>query len=593
MLLIALLVASLVGQVFSCTNLLINQFASTDGSNIIAYNADAANFYTTIYHYPAQQDVANGTMRKIWTWDYGTYLGEIPEATETYNVVGNVNEYGLVITESTFGGLAELICNFRTGLIDYGSLIYITLQRSKTAREAIETMTSLVQQYGYASTGESFSIADQSELWILELIGKGKYATGAVWVARKVPDGYVSGHANQARITTFPLDDTENTLYSADVISFARELGLYDGADADFSFSDVYDPVTFDGARMCEARVWSFFSAVMGEEWSDQYLDYALGYNLENRMPLWVRPTEKLSPQDVMQSMRNHYEGTELDNSGKSFPDVGAGSFYSPYRNRPGSWSTESNPDKKFFNERTIGQGPTGWSIVCQSRPNVPRQIAALLWFGIDDSTTSVHFPLYGSVTRIPAGWAGKGPQDGVTPPMMTFSLDSAFYVFNLVANWAYSRWDAIYADVYAKILEKESLYFEMAAKADATAVNMINEENNEAAAVAYLTDFSVDIGDTLLKDWFTFFGELFVKYRDGYVTTAAPHNPVCGCQSNSLRYADEWYDRIVDENGARYTVPATADVTTSTTTAAAAETKGRKFHNKPTIPKSELRAMQ
>lgn len=342
---------------------------------------------------------------------YGTYLGEIPEAAETYNVVGNVNEHGLIITESTFGGLSELVCTRRVGLMDYGSLIWVTLQRSRTAREAIAMMGFLVSEYGYASTGESFSIADQNELWYLELIGKGSYEKGAVYVARKVPDGYVTGHANQARITTFPLDDPENCIYSPDVISFARSIGLYDGSDEDFSFSDTYDPVTFEGARFCEARVWSFFSHVMGAEWMNQYLYYAEGTNLSNRMPLWVKPTMKLSPQDVMQSMRNHYEDTPLDNNGRDFSDIGAAAFYLPIRVSPTVWSSPANKCNKYFNERTIAQAPTGWSIVCQSRPNVPRQMAALLWFGIDDSSTSVHFPLYGGNTVIPQGWAGKGPQ--------------------------------------------------------------------------------------------------------------------------------------------------------------------------------------
>lgn len=582
--LLVLVVAALglVANVNGCTNLLVNQQISTDGSNIIAYNADAENFYTSIYHYPAQTDIANGTIRKTWTWDYGTYLGEIPEATETYNVVGNVNEYGLVITESTFGGLVELTGSKHTGLVDYGNLIWITLQRSQNAREAIATMGSLVAEYGYASTGESFSIADQNELWILELIGKGHHEKGAVWVARKVPDGYVSGHANQARITTFPLDDPENCIYAADTISFARSIGLYDGEDEDFSFSDVYDPVTFEGARMCEARVWSFFSHVMGKEWSDQYLDYAQGYNLTNRMPLWVKPTEKLSPQDVMQSMRNHYEGTALDSTGNLWPDVGAGAFSNPNRNRPGEWSSPTYPGKTFFNERSIAQGPTGWSIVCQSRPNVPRQIAALMWFGIDDSSTSVHFPVYGSVTRVSEGWAGKGPQDGVTPPLMTFSLDSAFYVFNLVANWAYSRWDAIYPDVYDAIIAKETMYFAMSAEADVTATDMINA-GDVTGAVEYLTNFSTDIGDQLLKDWFTFFGQLFVKYRDGYVTTASDHQPVCDCVSSSLRYKDDWYDRIVEDTGDLYLIPEDSE---------SAQKNARRYHNRASVPKREIRGM-
>jgi len=550
-----LLLAQFVSFYEACTNLLVGKQVSTDGTNIIAYNADASNFYTTIYHYPASIN-KQGAVRDMWSWDYGTYLGQIPEAAETYNVVGNVNEYGLVITESTFGGLTELACTRRNGLMDYGSLIWVTLQRSKNAREAISTMNQLVTDYGYASTGESFSIADQDELWYLELIGKGRHGKGAVWVARKIPDGYVSGHANQARITTFPQDDPENTLFSADVIDFARQIGLYNGTDADFSFSDTYDPVTFDGARFCEARVWSFFSTIMGTEWSDQYLDYAQGYNLTNRMPLWVKPANKLSPQDVMQSMRNHYEGTALDTTGKLFPDVGAGAFSSPNRNSPLTWTTSSSTGT-YFNERSIAQGPTGWSILCQSRPNVPRQIAALLWFGIDDSSTSVHFPLYGSTTRIPEGWAGKGPQDGVAPPMMTFSLDSAFYVFNLVANYAYSRWDLIYTDVHSKIIEKEKQYFTMVYEADQYLIDLFNTGKTDEA-IAYLTNFSVDIGDKLLKDWFTFFGELFVKYRDGYITTAAPANPVCGCSTNSAKYQDSWYGRIVEDAGDKYLMPTT-----------------------------------
>jgi len=562
----------------SCTNLLVNKGGSTDGSNIIAYNADAANFYTSIYHYPAGLH-EEGTMRETYSWDYGTYLGAIPEATETYNVVGNVNEHGLIITESTFGGLTELTGSKRTGLIDYGSLIWITLQRSRTVKEAISMMNFLVSEYGYASTGESFSLADQDEMWVLELIGKGRYEKGAVWVARKVPDGHVSGHANQARITTFPLDDPENCLYSPDAVSFARSIDLYNGTDADFSFSDIYDPVTFEGARFCEARVWSFFGHVMGKEWSDQYLDYAQGFNLTNRMPLFVKPSDKLSPQDVMESMRNHYEGTALDPTGKLIPDVGAAQYSYPNRNSPLYWSSEKHPENSYFNERTIAQSPTGWSIVCQSRPDVPREMAALLWFGIDDSSTSVHFPVYGSVTEVSAGWGGPGPQDGVTPPMMTFSLDSAFYVFNLVANYAYSRWDVIYADVHDRIIEQEGKYFDIIPDIDATALNMFNNGQNEEA-VAFLTSFSKDTGDKLLKDWFTFFGELFVKYRDGFITTAAANVPVCGCNTQSLGYQDQWYDRIADDTGDRYVVP--EDALTM-----------NQRRVRPSIPKRELRSFQ
>lgn len=443
--------------------------------------------------------------------------------------------------------------------MDYGSLIWVTLQRARNAREAIEVMDYLVQTYGYASTGESFSIADANEIWVMELIGKGRHAKGAVWVARRIPDGYVSGHANQARITTFPLNDPENCKYSPDVISFARDIGLYTGEDESFSFSDIYDPVTFDGARFCEARVWSFFSTVMGEEWSNQYLDYASGTNLANRMPLWVKPSTKLSLADVMQSMRNHYEGTPLDNTGRLFSDVGSGAFHNPNRNSPIVWQTDAYKGEQFFNERTIAQPPTGWSIVMQSRPNFPRQMTSVLWYGMDDSSTSVHFPIYGSATRVSEGWAGPGPQDGATPPLMEFSLDSAFYVFNLVANFAYSRWNAIYPDVYSRIISKESEYLNLLQATDEIGVEMFKNAKSEAdisAAVEYLTQFSVGLGDNLLKDWFKFFGQLFVKYRDGYVTTASPEVPVCGCSVSSLPYEQEWYNRIVEDTGDRYLYP-------------------------------------
>lgn len=449
--------------------------------------------------------------------------------------------------------------------MDYGSLIWVTLQRARNAREAIQVMDHLVQTYGYASSGESFSIADANEIWIMELIGKGRHGKGAVWVARRIPEGYVSGHANQARITTFPLNDSDNCLYSPDVISFARDIGLYssDSPDESFSFSDIYDPVTFDGARFCEARVWSFFSAVMGEEWSNQYLDYASGTNLTNRMPLWVKPSQKLSVSDVMQSMRNHYEGTSLDNTGRLFSDVGSGAFHNPNRNSPIVWNTETYKGEQFFNERTIAQPPTGWSIVMQSRPNFPREMTAVLWYGIDDSSTSVHFPLYGSATRISKGWAGPGPQDGVTPPLMKFSLESAFYVFNLVANFAYSRWNAIYPDLYQEITQRETEYMKLLQSVDEIGQDMFTKsqsEDDRKIAVEYLTEFSVKIGDTLLKEWFDVFGQLFVKYRDGYVTTADPKNPVCGCSTSSLPYEEEWYNRVVEDTGDRYLYPEDGD---------------------------------
>lgn len=514
-------------------------------------------------------------------YSYATYMGEIPEAAETYNVIGNTNEYGLIITESTFGGLSELACNKNTGKMDYGSLIWVTLQRAKTAREAIAKMDELVTLYGYGSTGESFSIADQDELWYMELIGKGRHATGAVWVARKVPDGFVTAHANQARITTFPLNDPDTVLYSSDVISFARSIGAYSGADEDFSFSDVYDPLDFSGARFCEVRVWSLFSGVMGADWSIQYLDYAMGRNLTVRMPLWVQPMQKLSLADVTQSMRNHFEGLALDQTGHVFPDVGAGSYGGPHRSTQLQWTTSSAPGKQFVNERVIAIPVSGWSIVCQSRPGVPKELAAVMWYGADDSSTSVHFPIYGSATAVPAGWGGLGPQDGVAPPLTQFDIKNptAFWIFNLVANYAYTRWADIYPDVLsgenkcfmivyiiyyhsltyllksiAEILSKEASYRASLASTDAQALKLYAEQG-PAAAVQLVTDFSVKLGDSLLDEWTAFFGQLFVKYRDGYVTKPSSA-PVCDCATSSQAYSDAWYGRIAADTGDHYLVP-------------------------------------
>jgi dipeptidase len=401
-----------------CSNLIVSPGASKDKSSIIAYNADSGGLYGSLYHYPAADHPA-GTMRDVYDWDTGRFLGQIEEAAHTYNVVGNVNEYGVIIGETTFGGLSAL--QEQDGAkIDYGSLIWITLQRSRTAREAIQTISDLMSTYGYASEGESFSIGDQSETWVMEIIGKGNYEKGAVWVAQRVPDGYICAHANQARIRTFELNDPETSLYSSDVISFARKIGVYpaDARDEDFSFSDIYDAVTFDGARFCEARVWSVFSSVKGTGWAQQYLDYAQGYNLTNRMPLFVKPEPgfEVSVQDAMRMMRSHYENTQLDMSGMMFSDVGA-TTNSIYRTHPISWTSNIEPDGvtvsdtpiKYIHERPIATPQTGWNFVAQSRKWMPREFAALLWFGVDDAGTTVRFPIYGSATRIPEAFAGKG----------------------------------------------------------------------------------------------------------------------------------------------------------------------------------------
>mmetsp|Transcript_9391 Transcript_9391/g.22274 ORF Transcript_9391/g.22274 Transcript_9391/m.22274 type:complete len:573 (-) Transcript_9391:375-2093(-) len=537
-------VACTVSAAVACSNLLLSPGATVDESSIISYNADSVELYGSLYHYPASKN-KKGSMRDVYNWDEGTFMGQIPEAEETYNVIGNMNEYALTIGETTAGGLEDLQGTQSKAIIDYGSLIYITLQRSKTAREAIKTIGDLMDNYGYASEGESFSIADPNEVWVMEIMGKGEYELGAVWVARKIPDGYVSGHANQMRITTFPLDKPDDTLYSKDVITFARKIGAFDGADEDFSFSDVYDPVTFEGARFCEGRVWSFFGSIMGQEWADQYADYAMGFNLTNRMPLWVQPPTKISALDVMEHMRNHFEGSSLAFT----EDVGAGAFESPYRWRPLTWDLN---DKTYVNERAIGTQQTGWNFVAQMRRSLPRELGGLLWFGVDDSATTVRFPIFGSATSPPSAFAGAGTQDGVTPPMFDFNMDSAHNVFNLVANWAYTRWNIMYPELKAKIMAKEQQYWADVQAVTADALQIYNSKGPEAA-VEYTTEFSSKVGNALVKEWGALFGQMFSKYRDGYTITPNPESTACGCTTENPGYGDKTYQRIVDETGDQY----------------------------------------
>ena len=400
------------GNAYACTNFLITKGASADGSCMISYAADSHVLYGELYHYPAA-DHAPGAMRDVYDWDGGAYLGQIPEIAHTYNVVGNMNEWQVAIGETTYGGI-EALYNGQ-GVIDYGSLMYIALQRSKTAREAIKWMADLVTEYGYVSEGESFSICDTEEVWIMEMIGKGPQNKGAVWVARRIPDGYVSGHANQARITTFPLasrkcktsvaykniakllkDPKIDCVYADDVISFAKEAKLYNGPDALFSFSDVYNPVTFDGARFCDLRVWAMFNKVTDN--MNEYWGYATGRDIQrakpytanmcqtpdnfptNRMPLWVMPNKKVSVLDMMDFMRDHLEGTELDMS----QDVGAGPFHCPYRWRPMDWEVDG---VTYVHERTTATQQTGFSFVAHSRGYNP---CGIIWFGVDDTDNCV-----------------------------------------------------------------------------------------------------------------------------------------------------------------------------------------------------------
>jgi dipeptidase len=551
----------------ACTNYLITKGASTDGSTMISYAADSHVLYGELYHWPAAT-WPEGTMMDVYEWDTGKFLGQIEQARETYNVVGNINEFQLAIGETTYGGLKELGSQ-EGAIIDYGSLMYITLQRAKNAREAIQMFHFLTSTYGYYSSGESFSIADPNEVWFMELIGKGNGEKGAVWVARMVPDGYVSAHANQARITTFPLTDGKTsvtskdfdkflkdkrieTIYSEDVISFARAKGYFTGKDSNFSFSDTYAPVDFGGARFCEIRVWSMFNDVV--DGMDQHWEYVKG-NIEhgkklangdenidkyatNRMPLWVKPNQKVSTLDMFEFMRDHLEGTELDMS----KDIGAGPFGVPYRLRPLTWKVD---DVTYCNERATATQQTGFSFIAQMRNWLPDPIGGILWFGLDDASCSVYMPMYCGITRAPRTMErGNGA-------MMRWSDDAAFWVFNQVSNFAYTRWDHIYPEVKEKIDTFENEFVELTPSIDARAKKLYDQ--NPKLAVNFLTDYSTGTGDRVTHAWKDFYKYLFMRFMDGNTK-----KPVTGQQNPDVKfpgYGEEWYRRIIDETGDQFKV--------------------------------------
>jgi len=540
----------------ACTNFLVTPGASVNGTSMITYAADAHVLYGELYYSPAAT-YPEGTMLSIYEWDTNKFLGQIDQVRHTYSVVGNMNEHQLAIGETTYGGRGEL--RDTTGIIDYGSLIYITLQRAKTAREAISVMAQLVEKYGYYSSGESFSISDPNEVWVMELIGKGtdmvtkgrgaKAKTynknkGAVWVAVRIPDGYVSGHANQARIQQFPLDDPDNCLYSPDVIDFAREMGYYEGSDEDFSFSDTYAPVSFGGARFCDMRVWSFFKEVNND--MDQYFSYVKGEDLSNRMPLYIKPNRKLSNLDLMNFMRDHLEGTELDMR----KDAGAGPFELPYRWRPLYWKFEG---KTYCNERTTATQQTGFSFVAESRKDLPDIIGGILWFGVDDAATSVYVPMYCGMTAVPETYAvGNGD-------LLTYSDNSAFWTFNFVSNFAYLRYNLMIDDIKEKQKALEEGFVEKVKTIDQKAAEIYKDDPEKARAL--LTNFSVNAGNHTVAQWKSLGQYLMVKYIDGNVKKEKNGQflrndygyPVSPDQPG---YSEEWKRNVIRDTGEKFLVP-------------------------------------
>ncbi|MBE6236191.1 MAG: dipeptidase [Bacteroidales bacterium] len=517
----------------ACTNVLVTRGASIDGSNMISYAADSHGLFGELYYAPAGIWNA-GDMRSIYEWDTGKYLGEIPQTARTYQRVGNMNEHQLIIAETTYGGRHEL--EDPTGIMDYGSLIYVALERARTAREAIEVIVDLANTYGYYSSGESFSIADTEEVWVMDLIGKGPDNKGIVWVARRVPDGYICAHANQARISTFPLNDPENCLYAPDVISFAREKGYFSGDDRDFSFCDAYAPLDFSGMRGCEARAWSAFNILCDGKFTFQdengnivtkdaydYIDYAMGWDKTKRFPLWVKPSEKISVKDVADVMRDHYEGTPMDMT----TDIGAGGNALPYRWRPMGFEHDG---KSYVNERAIATQQTGFWFVGQNRKHLPDEIGGIIWFGCDDAATSYLTPIYTSTYEIPESFReGNGN-------MLKYSATSAFWMTNRVANACYKAYNIMFPTVDAEIDAWELSMMEAVKKADEEALAIYNASrtrprrmicrNDKARKVVdpyadvrkYLTEFSVSNAQKIFEKWVALEEFLLVKFIDGNV---------------------------------------------------------------------------
>jgi dipeptidase len=554
----------------ACTNFLVTKGASVDGSTMISYAADSHIRYGELYFSPAKHWPAE-SMVTIYDRSTAKPLGQIPQVEYTYQTIGFMNEHQVAIGESTFGGRSELVDT--TGLMDYAALMFIATQRAKNAREAIKVIAELVEEHGYASSGESFSIGDPNEVWIMEIIGKGtniqtdkktkqKFNSqkGAVWVAVRIPDGMISAHANHARITTFPKEDGVRSIssknlsnifnpevevvYAHDVITFAREKKYFDENDNEFSFSDVYAPLNFDAARFCELRVWSFFNEFSND--MDKHWDYATGDISKDRMPLFIKPSQKISPQDLMSLKRNHLQNTELDMA----KDAGAGPFGLPYRWRGLTWKYE---DKEYFNERTIVTQQTGFSFIAQMRNWLPNPIGGINWFGVDDAGTTVYVPFYCGITSIPKSWA-EGYGD-----ILTYTDDAAFWVFSRVAHFAYLFYNRVMPDVRKVQSELENSFAQFTPAIDAAALSVWDE--NPELARQFLTDFSGNIANNTIKRWKELGEFLLVKYLDGNLKQEKNgeflRNPWGYPQSPSFPgYPDSWKENVIRNTGERFLYP-------------------------------------
>ena len=526
----------------ACTNFIVGKGASTDGSVICTYNADDYGMFQNLCHYPAAKH-APGEMRRIVDWDTNAYHGEIPEAPETYNVIGNINEYQVTIGETTYGGREEMVDP--EGILDYGSLIYVTLQRSKTAREAISVMTTLVETYGYNSEGETFTICDPNEAWIMEMMGMGPGSHSAVWVAIRIPDNAISGHANQSRITTFDMKDKKNVLYSKNVVKYARKMGWFSGKDSEFSWNAAYAKPAFSGRRICEARVWSFFNHFSND--MNRYLPFVTGMgDYDEPMPLWIVPNRKLSVQDVEECMRDHFEGTPFALDG----DIGGGIWEMPYRPTPLYFELDG---KKYFNERPTSTQQTTFSYVSQMRSWLPREIGGVIWWGNDDGNMVAYTPIYCSMTERPECYNTPGADE------ITFSDKNAYWVCNWVSNMVYPRYSLLFPALKTVRDSLEQSYFAAQRGIEERAMALYQESPQKA--VSFLNNYSVEKAQQMLKCWNDLARYMIVKYNDMIIKpekdgqfTRDEHG--LGTRPQRPGYPDRFKRALIKQTGTKFEVP-------------------------------------
>ncbi|MBO4659782.1 MAG: C69 family dipeptidase [Prevotella sp.] len=540
-LLISLFCISAMGA-SACTNFIVGKGASTDGSVICTYNADDYGMFQNLCHYPAGKH-APGEMRRIVDWDTNAYHGEIPEAPETYNVIGNINEYQVTIGETTYGGREEMVDP--EGILDYGSLIYVALQRSKTAREAIKVMTTLVETYGYNSEGETFTICDPNEAWIMEMMGMGPGSRSAVWVAIRIPDNAISGHANQSRITTFDMKDKKNVLYSKNVVKYARKMGWFNGKDSEFSWNAAYAKPDFSGRRICEARVWSFFNHFSND--MNRYLPFVTGMgDYDEPMPLWIIPNRKLSVQDVEECMRDHFEGTPFALDG----DIGGGIWEMPYRPTPLYFELDG---KKYFNERPTSTQQTTFSYVSQMRSWLPREIGGVIWWGNDDGNMVAYTPIYCSMTERPECYNTPGADE------INFSDKNAYWVCNWVSNMVYPRYSLLFPALKTVRDSLEKSYFTAQKGIEERALSLYQESPEKAAR--FLNNYSVEKAQQMLKCWNDLARYMIVKYNDMIIKpeengqfTRDEHG--LGTRPQRPGYPDRFKRALIKQTGTKYEIP-------------------------------------